>query len=718
MVKLYKASLCFPYLPKGGKMDGMTGNQAPVKPEKPKVLIVHNNGKDGLSEIVEVLSKKGYSAEVVHQSEMPDRASSLETAVIYDYHTSSSPQADAERFETMARRYSTIPVFVLAPKESLALLNIEAHKKHVFPVPNESAGKTDKMLDDILSAIASYHNNTMPKGVILFYDPSKLFRSYRHKLKDDGNIWVESDNDSDAFISKMNYNSDFCDAIVMDFRNPNKDPLFIETIRRTNPRIPIIAVVEDDYVNSCKADYTVIKERELAGLVKGVGFEQFSEQQVSMYIDKILQEQNRKKIEALQAITPAEAKRAEDKKKPVAFIVMGPPASGKSTIADCVEKLLGPDKVAYIKKYSTRPIRPTEQDGLDLLHVSAAQFEHLAKTPGSFMHEFEYGGERYGVPTMNTLEALKSGKHMFTASSDIKQLDVFQKILGRYTQVPIMLFADHDTLVDRIRKRGFASGKEEMRVTTMSKSEQAFDESYDRFRYALFTDNRLNPLDVAQRILSIINWESAQHEQLPPAENSEAYANHVVRALFGADYKDIIEEKQCHLKLDREAIEAYSSARNYDPTFLKRLPPLQVTAVMKNHSHLGFFFSSGKAKTDFFSWDIIFDCIEHKLRNSKPGILPKAVGRHCFAPRCTEHFSPFGLAASSSPTVIDGLIYSLADDYCLQPKDAAPHAVSFSAAASSSIITPASPEVITHHTANYKQNPYVREILHAIKNRA
>lgn len=691
-------------------MEGMTGNQAPVKPEKPKVLIVHNNGKDGLSEIVEVLSKKGYSTEVVHQSAMPDRASSLETAVIYEYHTSSSPQADAERFETMVRRCSTIPVFVVAPKESLALLNIEDHKKHVFPVPKESSKKTEKMLDDILSAIASYHNNTMPKGVILFYDPSKLFRNYRHTLRDNENIWVESDSDPDAFISKMNYNGDFCDAIVIDFRNPNKDPLVIETIRRTNPKIPIIAVVDQDSVAACNADYTVIKAR-----WAGIGPEQFPEQQLSMYIDKLLQEQNKRKIEALHAIAPAEAKRTEGKKNPVAFIVMGPPASGKSTIADCVEKLLGPDQVAYIKKYSTRPTRPTEQDGLDLLHVSPEQFEYLAKTPGSFMHEFEYGGEKYGVPTMNTLEALRSGKHMFTASSDIKQLDVFQKILGGYKQVPIMLFADHETLLTRIRKRGFASGKEEMRVATMSKSEQAFNESYARFRYALFTDNRLNALDVAQRILSIINWESAQGKQMLPYENNEAYVNHVVRTLFGTGYKTVIEEKQCYLKLDREAIESYSSAKNYDPTFLKRLPPLTVTAVTKNHGHLGFFFSSGKAKTDFFSWDIIFDCIEHKLSNAQPSTLPKAVGRNCFAPRCTEHVSPFGLAMSSSPTVIDGLIYALADDYRLPSKDAAPHAVSFSAVSASAVITPALPEVIKKHSAPYYSTPYVRELFHATK---
>jgi guanylate kinase len=97
------------------------------------------------------------------------------------------------------------------------------------------------------------------------------------------------------------------------------------------------------------------------------------------------------------------------KRSGIIFVVSAPSGTGKTTL--CKELIDFFPSLRHSVSYSTRPMRPGEQDGIDYHFVSPAAFQGMAAA-GAFAEWAEVHGHCYGT----ALATLEDG---LTAGSDI-----------------------------------------------------------------------------------------------------------------------------------------------------------------------------------------------------------------------------------------------------------------------------------------------------------
>jgi guanylate kinase len=88
------------------------------------------------------------------------------------------------------------------------------------------------------------------------------------------------------------------------------------------------------------------------------------------------------------------------------FVVAGPSGVGKGTIVRCLLERLPRLRVSI--SVTTRPPRPTEQDGVDYSFVSDGEFSRMARE-GGLLEWAEVFGHRYGTPVRAVQDALADG---------------------------------------------------------------------------------------------------------------------------------------------------------------------------------------------------------------------------------------------------------------------------------------------------------------------
>lgn len=88
------------------------------------------------------------------------------------------------------------------------------------------------------------------------------------------------------------------------------------------------------------------------------------------------------------------------------FVISAPSGAGKTSICHEIRKAF-PELRPSIS-YTTRPMRPGEQDGVDYHFVSRASFDKMV-ADGDFAEWAEVHGNRYGTARSTLLEALAEG---------------------------------------------------------------------------------------------------------------------------------------------------------------------------------------------------------------------------------------------------------------------------------------------------------------------
>jgi guanylate kinase len=102
------------------------------------------------------------------------------------------------------------------------------------------------------------------------------------------------------------------------------------------------------------------------------------------------------------------------KMRGVLFIVSSPSGGGKTTLVRKVMPLLAERGIsAYFSvSHTTRPIRPSETEGVDYHFVDRSTFDAMADR-GEFLEWAEYAGFRYGTSRAGLEARLKAGEDVF-----------------------------------------------------------------------------------------------------------------------------------------------------------------------------------------------------------------------------------------------------------------------------------------------------------------
>ncbi len=94
--------------------------------------------------------------------------------------------------------------------------------------------------------------------------------------------------------------------------------------------------------------------------------------------------------------------------KPFLLVLSSPSGGGKTSIAKSL--LQGRDDLGYSVSGTTRPIRPTERDGVDYHFLTRTEFVHR-RNAGEFVEWATYGGELYGTLRSEIERILARGRH-------------------------------------------------------------------------------------------------------------------------------------------------------------------------------------------------------------------------------------------------------------------------------------------------------------------
>lgn len=131
------------------------------------------------------------------------------------------------------------------------------------------------------------------------------------------------------------------------------------------------------------------------------------------------------------------------------FVISGPSGAGKGTIVRGVLRRK-PDLELSIS-CTTRPIRPTERDGIDYRFISRRDFLAM-RDRGEFLESAEVYGNAYGTPR-GPIDAALAASHSVIAEIDVQGAAAMKRALPE----SILIFIEAPSLDDlflRLRGRG------------------------------------------------------------------------------------------------------------------------------------------------------------------------------------------------------------------------------------------------------------------------
>lgn len=163
------------------------------------------------------------------------------------------------------------------------------------------------------------------------------------------------------------------------------------------------------------------------------------------------------------------------------FIISAPSGGGKTSLVKALIQEIG--RVCISVSYTTRPMRPHEQDGVDYYFVSKEEFKHKIQE-GVFLEHAEVFGNFYGTSRILVEDLQKQGFDVILEIDWQGALQVRQKFPE--AKGIFILPLSVDILAERLRKRhpnNLPMVEERMRE---AKDHMAHYHEYD---YVIFNDS-------------------------------------------------------------------------------------------------------------------------------------------------------------------------------------------------------------------------------------
>lgn len=194
------------------------------------------------------------------------------------------------------------------------------------------------------------------------------------------------------------------------------------------------------------------------------------------------------------------------KRKGRLIVISGPSGVGKGTV---VKTLMDRDpRVRLSVSATTRPMRPSETEGVQYHFVSHEEFERMIAAD-AFLEHAQYVGNRYGTPEKAVDEMLQQG---FDVVLEIEVQGGLQVMKRRPDAITIFIAApSFEELARRLRGRGDTDeDKVQMRLQ-QARMEYLVAPQY---QYIVVNDDLEDAVDDVQSILRSAELKSENQQHL------------------------------------------------------------------------------------------------------------------------------------------------------------------------------------------------------------
>lgn len=189
----------------------------------------------------------------------------------------------------------------------------------------------------------------------------------------------------------------------------------------------------------------------------------------------------------------------EQKKKGIIFIISGPSASGKTTIARNL--FIRDVNLKQSISATTRKPRIGEIDKKHYFFITKKKFEDQIKK-GEFLEHAEFIGEYYGTPLKYIRSIINKGQDVLLTIESKGFHQIQKKVKGKCVSIFIRT-STMEALKDRLENRGDAPEDIKRRLKE-AKQMQSFQKEYDY----LVTNDDLN--EAIENVYSIIRAERSK----------------------------------------------------------------------------------------------------------------------------------------------------------------------------------------------------------------
>lgn len=134
------------------------------------------------------------------------------------------------------------------------------------------------------------------------------------------------------------------------------------------------------------------------------------------------------------------------------IVITGISGSGKDTLGRYLQEY----GVTKLVSYTTRPMRESEQEGVDYHFISKEEYEKLNKA-----NDVQYANNFYSFKKEDITDSVNENKYSVV---NVDGLLYFNKMLGKENIVHVHLNVPLEVAVERMRKRGDTSKNIEARI--------------------------------------------------------------------------------------------------------------------------------------------------------------------------------------------------------------------------------------------------------------
>jgi guanylate kinase len=152
---------------------------------------------------------------------------------------------------------------------------------------------------------------------------------------------------------------------------------------------------------------------------------------------------------------PSEKRKANRNSDSLLIVISGPSGVGKDATLSMMRRAGLP--YHYVLTATTRPKRPTEQDGVDYWFMTEDKFQQMLRK-NQLLEWAKVYGNYYGVPRKQITEAFKQGKDVIV-KVDVQGAETIKRIVPDAVLIFLMP-PSFDELANRLRQRYRTSSSE------------------------------------------------------------------------------------------------------------------------------------------------------------------------------------------------------------------------------------------------------------------